>query len=100
MSNADYVLIFKAMADETRLKIIKMLTGGELCGCRILESFDITQPTLSYHMKILCDSKIVNCRRDGAWMRYSINSSTLEYVKDFFGEFKLEGGCDDSCCKN
>ncbi len=50
---AEYVQMFKALADETRLKIINMLTESEeLCACKILENFNITQPTLSYHMKI------------------------------------------------
>ena len=51
-----YVPLFKAMSDETRLKIIDMLSCGEMCACDILEEFNITQPTLSYHMKILTDS--------------------------------------------
>jgi ArsR family transcriptional regulator len=68
-----YVQIFKALADETRLEIISMLVGGELCACNILERFNITQPTLSYHMKLLCDSGLVKGRRDGAWMKYTLN---------------------------
>lgn len=72
-----YAQIFKAAADETRLKIIGMLGHGELCACRILDHFEITQPTLSYHMKILCDSGLVSGRRDGAWMRYSLNAECL-----------------------
>lgn len=82
MSHAEYVQIFKALADETRLKIVEMVAGGELCACKILEQFDITQPTLSYHMKILCDSGLINGRRDGAWMRYTINNGKLTAVKD------------------
>ena len=44
---------FKALADPTRLEIVDMLSCGELCACKILERFQITQPTLSHHMKIL-----------------------------------------------
>lgn len=79
----DYALIFKSLADETRLKIIDMLSNEELCACKILENFEITQPTLSYHMKILCDSGIVVGKREGAWMRYSLNSEQLELIKGF-----------------
>ena len=89
MNYADYVLIFKALSDETRLKIAKMLTKGELCACKILESFHITQPTLSYHMKILCDSGLVDARRDGAWMRYSLNPATFGEVKILFDNFSI-----------
>jgi ArsR family transcriptional regulator len=83
LSNDDCVYIFKALADGTRLRIIEMLAGGELCACRILEKFDITQPTLSYHMRILTESGIVTGVRDGAWMRYSINSGRIADFKEF-----------------
>lgn len=77
-------LIMKALSDETRLRILVMLAQGELCACKILEEFAITQPTLSYHMRILSDSGLVNGRRDGVWMRYSINEETLRQVAAFF----------------
>ena len=70
---AEFVPVYKAMGDETRLRILEMLSCGELCACKILEAFNITQPALSYHMRILTDCGLVNGRRDGAWMRYSIN---------------------------
>lgn len=79
-----YALLMKALSDETRLKIFDMLAHGELCACEILEEFSITQPTLSYHMKILCESGLVDSRRDGVWMRYSINKHNLEIIKKHF----------------
>lgn len=79
-----YVIFLKALADETRLQIIDMLSGGELCACKILEYFDITQPTLSYHMKILCESGLVEGVRDGIWMRYSLNKENIEVLRDLF----------------
>lgn len=82
----DYIAIFKALADETRLKIIEMLTPGEMCACKILERFDITQPTLSYHMKILTESGLVNGVRDGAWMRYSLNEESGQVLKKFIDQ--------------
>lgn len=77
---ADYALLFKALSDETRLKIIDMLSCGELCACDILKSFHITQPTLSYHMKILTECGIVNGTRDGAWMHYTLNPETVNNI--------------------
>ena len=65
---AESALIFKALSDETRLRALHMLSSGELCACELLESFRITQPTLSYHMNILCNSGLVSARRDGAWV--------------------------------
>jgi ArsR family transcriptional regulator len=67
-----------------------MLIDGEKCACEILEKLEITQPTLSYHMKMLCDSEIIVSRRDGAWMRYTLNKSKIiqitEYLKKLSGE--------------
>lgn len=80
----EYALLMKALADETRVKIFHMLCEGELCACKILECFNITQPTLSYHMKILCDSRLVNGRREGIWMKYSINKDSVFFLKNFF----------------
>ncbi|WP_246579264.1 ArsR/SmtB family transcription factor [Alkaliphilus flagellatus] len=81
-----YTLFMKALADETRVKIFDMLSKGELCACNILEDFDITQPTLSYHMKILSESGLVNSRRDGVWMKYSINKDGLDLLKNLFDD--------------
>ena len=63
----------KALGDENRVRIIKMLTDGELCACKILDALAITQPTLSHHMKILCDSGLVVSRKEGKWMHYALS---------------------------
>jgi ArsR family transcriptional regulator, arsenate/arsenite/antimonite-responsive transcriptional repressor len=88
----EYFLLMKALADETRVKIFDMLSEGELCACKILEDFNITQPTLSYHMKILCDSGLVNSRRDGVWIKYSINKNGLNLLKNLFDSIELKIG--------
>lgn len=75
--------LFKALSDETRIKIVDMLSCDELCACDILEEFAITQPTLSYHMKILTECGLVNVRRDGAWMRYTLNADTVQSFKTY-----------------
>ena len=72
--------ILKALADETRLRIIEILSGGEQCACDILESFSITQPTLSHHMKVLTESGLVEGRRDGAWMRYTLKTEAFSGI--------------------
>lgn len=78
-----YIPIFKAISDETRLKIIDILSCGEMCACDILEGLSISQSTLSYHMKILADSGLVNARRDGNWMRYTLNKGNMDQALDF-----------------
>ena len=70
--------IFKALADESRVKILEMLVGGEKFAGKLLEDLDVTQPTLSHHMKILCDSGLVSSRKDGRWMYYSLSSTGVD----------------------
>ena len=58
-------LVFKALSDENRIRILKLHRGGEKCACKLLEELNISQPTLSHHMKILCDAGIVTGRKEG-----------------------------------
>lgn len=69
----DIVCIFKALSDENRIRILKLLHSEEKCACRLLEELDITQPTLSHHMKLLCSSGLVKGRKEGKWMYYKID---------------------------
>lgn len=79
--------IFKAFCDASRLKILDMLKDGEKCACMLLEEMQITQPTLSHHMKYLCESGIINYRKEGKWMHYSINIENLNYAKEILISF-------------
>lgn len=73
--------MFKALGDENRVRILKQLRAGEKCGCELLEALKITQPTLSHHMKILCDCAIVKSRREGKWMYYTIDCGGVKTVR-------------------
>ena len=75
--------IFKAFDDEKRLHILSMLQDGEKCACVLLEHMQISQPTLSHHMKILCDSGIVNARKEGKWIYYSISATGSKIAIDW-----------------
>jgi ArsR family transcriptional regulator len=68
------VRVFKALCDEKRLRILELLRGGEKCACVLLERLDIGQSGLSYHMKILVDSGIVESRQEGKWTHYRISA--------------------------
>lgn len=83
MSNVDVALICKALSDANRLQIVKMLIDGEKCACKLLAEFQITQPTLSHHMKILCECGLVEVRKEGKWSYYSLNYKTLSEFKQF-----------------
>lgn len=103
MAESQVSSICKALGDPNRLRIVKMLSGCEKCACVILEAFDITQPTLSHHMKILCDCGLVNVRKDGKWSYYSLNCETLRDFQGFIGDLNGEikdGSMDGKCdCK-
>lgn len=73
--------IFKALSDENRIRILKQLRNGERCGCELLEEMRITQPTLSHHVKILCECGIVKSRKEGKRMHYMINCDGVRAVR-------------------
>ncbi|GIM27576.1 transcriptional regulator [Clostridium polyendosporum] len=89
--------VIKALSDASRLKIIDILSCGEKCACDVLEHFDFTQPTLSHHMKVLIDCGIVNCRKEGLWSYYSLNSSNCNKLILFI--MNLVTDTDDCICK-
>lgn len=72
-SYKEFATIFKALSDETRLRVIDMLSCKEMSACDILSNFTLSQSTLSYHMKILIEAGVVDARREGLWTKYSIN---------------------------
>ncbi len=74
------VKIFKALSDEKRLNILNLLKEGEKCACVLIEYMNIGQSALSYHMKILCDSGIVESRQEGKWTHYRLSKSGSEYA--------------------
>ncbi len=84
-------IIFKAFCDEKRIKILQLLMDGEKCACKLLEALNITQPTLSHHMKTLLDSGIVNGRKEGKWMHYSISAEGIEKAQKYLEFLKNNG---------
>lgn len=92
--------VFKAFCDENRIKIIKLLQTGEKCACKLLDEINVTQPTLSHHMKILCDSGIVVGRKEGKWTHYSISAEGVERAKKYLAEMTDIDIQDDNkpCC--
>lgn len=82
MNNELFAQINKALSDPNRLQIIQMITDQERCACKLLEHFNISQPTLSHHMGILSKCDLVRVRKEGKWSHYSINMETMEGYKD------------------
>lgn len=73
----DLLALFKALSDETRLRILKLLEHGELCVCDIVAAFDTIQPKVSFHLATLKSAGLVKDRREGKWMHYKIDDSDL-----------------------
>lgn len=74
---------FKALSDSNRLLIIDMLSCGELCACDIMEGLELTQPTISHHMKILQHAGLVDSKKNGKWTIYSLNKEVFNNLCDY-----------------
>jgi ArsR family transcriptional regulator len=83
-----HIEIFKALSDTNRLYIIDLLftagESGEMCASAIKKDMKISQPTLSYHMKLLCGCSLVSKRKDGKWVYYSLRRDQLQKIQGFF----------------
>lgn len=90
--------VFKALCDEKRQRILELLQSGEKCACVLLEHMDMPQSTLSYHMKILCESGIVEGRDEGKWTYYHISPEGSQKAIALLTEITQTGAASSSCC--
>lgn len=86
---SEFQQVFKALSEENRINIINLLNNQELCGCELLEKLDISQSTLSHHMKVLGDAGLVLQRKDGTKMMYSLNWMLMQQLKHYFDGFEV-----------
>ena len=92
--------IFKALCDERRLRILELLRGGEKCACVLMEQMEMPQSSLSYHMKILCDSGVVNARKEGKWTHYSISEEGSKYAEELLEKLtEVNEDNENKCCR-
>ena len=95
---ADEVKLLSALADSTRLQIVAMLAGLDepLCVCDIVSQFQLGQPTISHHLKVLRDARLVNWEKRGLWVYYSLNREVLGqaagYLNGLLSEPKVLAG--------
>lgn len=82
----EYAKVFKALGDPKRAMIVDILSCGELCACMILEKFQMSQSTLSHHMKLLCECGLVQGREQGKWTYYSLSEEGIGKTKRFLDE--------------
>ncbi len=80
--------VFKALSDETRLRIIKLLEQGELCVCDITAALDMVQPKVSFHLSTLKEAGLIRDRKQGKWIHYSLNE------KDLFKRMLILSACE------
>lgn len=98
MTNKQITVMFKALGDENRIQIFRLLQAGERCACELLEEMKLSQPTLSHHMKILCDSGLVLGRKEGKWMHYSISDEGIQIAIDCLKELTDSHNTNRKCC--
>lgn len=99
MTNDAFLKRIKLISDETRLKIIQYLSdNGTKCACRILEELNITQGTLSHHMKVLCQENITTCKKEGKWCYYTLNKEAICDLTYFLMDICKTKENDEKCC--
>ena len=94
--------VFKALCDERRQRILELLHGGEKCACVLIEEMGMPQSSLSYHMKILCESGIVTSREEGKWTHYHISRPGSENAIALLREITTvqdSGDAGSRCCR-
>jgi ArsR family transcriptional regulator len=93
--------VFKAFCDDNRLRVLELLRGGEKCACVLLEQLDLGQSGLSYHMKILVESGVVESRQEGKWTHYKISEQGRAYAVELLKELTTPNTAAEqsNCCK-
>ena len=87
----DLAGLFKALADPTRVAIVNRLASGETCCvCDLTDAFELSQPTVSHHLRILRDAGLVEAERRGTWAYYRLVPDAIERLRDVFDAPALE----------
>lgn len=96
----DQARVFKALCDEKRLRILELLRSGEKCACILVEQLDMAQSTLSYHMKILCESGIIDGRQEGKWIYYKISEKGSSFALELLKTLTIQNTITETndCC--
>jgi ArsR family transcriptional regulator len=83
---------FHALADETRLRIVERLRGGEECVCNLTDILDTGQSRLSFHLKTLKDAGLVRDRRQGRWIYYSLDADAILELERLVAALRQQRG--------
>jgi len=86
-----FARLFKALGDETRLEMLGLLAGapeGELCVCDLEQHFDLSQPTISHHLKVMREAGLLSSERRGTWVYYALVREAFDGLSDFHALLK------------
>jgi ArsR family transcriptional regulator len=80
-----YTAMFKALADETRMEMVGLLAakGDELCVCDLESHFELAQPTVSHHLRVLREAGLVTSERRGTWVYYALDRAAFAFLQEF-----------------
>lgn len=93
------IKVFKALSNRSRIEILKRLKNKDsICACKFLEEMDLSQSTISHHLKVLADCDLVNCRKEGRWHHYSLNETMINEIIEFFGSLTSDLTCIGGDC--
>ncbi len=91
--------VFKALGDARRIALLEAVADNPgICACGLLEAFDMSQSTLSHHMKLLCEAGFVACSKSGKWMHYALCCDGMESIRDFLDSLQSRTGDDNAGC--
>ncbi|MFD2415249.1 ArsR/SmtB family transcription factor [Amycolatopsis pigmentata] len=85
-SAAELAVVFKALGDPVRLRLLSMIAsrhGGEVCVCEMTPAFELSQPTISHHLKLLRQAGLIDCERRGTWVYYRVLPAALDRLTAF-----------------
>lgn len=101
LNDKQFTKKIKIISDSTRLSVVRLLAQkGSLCACKILEELQISQGTLSHHMNVLANAKLISCRKDGKWRHYCLIPNSFCELATYIQEIcHSQSNCADESCK-
>jgi DNA-binding transcriptional ArsR family regulator len=81
-------IVFKALNDPTRRKILELLLARDMTAGEIIEQFNISGPSISHHLDLLKQAKLVTAEKEGQFIYYSLNTTVVDEIMKWFLQFK------------
>lgn len=83
VTRTDALTVFKALADGTRFDVYRLIAAQDapICACDIVDRFDVSQPTIAHHLKVLKDARLITSTRQGVWAYYQVNPACVDVLR-------------------